>query len=224
MHNGVDEMFKAVVFDMDGVILDSEKIYRIYEKKAAEHYGLPLDRIDEFCKRIAGGTKETNALVFDSFFDTDIHYYDYREVVNAGVEKHATEHGYEVKPGVKELFDYLKSKDIKIALATSTAKERANRFLKPHGLLKYFDAMLFGDVITPGRGKPHPDIYLSACKALGVDPSETIGVEDSINGIKSSSAAGLYTVMVIDLIEPDEEEKKIPDVIYDKIIDIKNLV
>ena len=216
-------MYKAVVFDMDGVILDSEKIYRIYETKAAEHFGLPTDRIDEFCKRIAGGTKETNSLVFDSFFDTDLHYYDYREVVNEGVERHAEENGYEVKPGVKELFDFLKENGIKMALATSTSEERAKRFLTPHGLLDYFDAMIFGDAIEPGRGKPHPDIYLTACKALGVEPSDTIGVEDSINGIKSSSAAGLYTVMVIDLIQPDEEEKKIPDVIYDRIIKIKEL-
>ena len=65
-------MFEAVVFDMDGVILDSEKIYRIYEKKAAEHFGLPTDHIGDFCCMIAGGTKATNAIAFKKFFNSTI--------------------------------------------------------------------------------------------------------------------------------------------------------
>ncbi len=216
-------MFEAVVFDMDGVILDSEKIYRKYEYVAAEHFGLPMDHIEEFCNKIAGGTKHTNKIVFDDFFDTDVDYFDYRDIVSAGVERHAAENGYEVKKGVKELFDFLKDKGVRIALATSTEKDRATRFLEPHGLLPYFDAMIFGDAIPAGRGKPNPDIYLKACEALGTAPEETIGVEDSINGIKSSSAAGLYTVMVIDLITPDEENARFADKIYDEIIKIKEL-
>ena len=216
-------MFKAVVFDMDGVILDSEKIYRKYEFEALEHFGLPLDNKEEFCNRIAGGTKHTNKLVFEEFFDTDVDYFTYRDYVSAGVEKHCAEFGYELKPGVKEIFDFLKDRGIKIALATSTDKDRANRFLKPHGLLEYFDYMIFGDVIPAGRGKPNPDIYLKACEMIGTKPEETIGVEDSINGIKSSSSAGLYTVMVIDLIKPEGEDKNIPDEIYDVITEIKTL-
>ncbi|MBO5609178.1 MAG: HAD family phosphatase [Eubacterium sp.] len=217
-------MFKAVVFDMDGVILDSEKIYRKYEMLAAEHFGLPTDNIEEFCNKIAGGTKHTNKLVFDEFFDTDLDYMTYRDFISEGVERHAAENGYEVKKGVKELFDFLKEKGIKIALATSTDKDRATRFLEPHGLLPYFDQMIFGDVIPAGRGKPNPDIYLKACELIGTKPEETIGVEDSINGIKSSKTAGLYTVMVIDLIVPDEENKKYADRIYDEIIKIKELI
>jgi DNA helicase-2/ATP-dependent DNA helicase PcrA len=84
--------------------------------------------------------------------------------------------------------------------------------------------MIFGDVIPAGRGKPNPDIYLKACELIGTKPEETIGVEDSINGIKSSKTAGLYTVMVIDLIVPDEENKKYADRIYDEIIKIKELI
>jgi DNA helicase-2/ATP-dependent DNA helicase PcrA len=83
--------------------------------------------------------------------------------------------------------------------------------------------MIFGDVIPAGRGKPNPDIYLKACEMIGTKPEETIGVEDSINGIKSSSSAGLYTVMVIDLIRPEGEDKNIPDEIYDVITEIKTL-
>ena len=215
--------FKGIVFDMDGVILDSEKIYRKYEYVAAEKYGLPMDNIEEFCNRIAGGTKHTNKVVFQEFFNTDIDYMEYRDVVSAGVEAYATEHGYEVKPGIKELFDFLKERGIKIALATSTDKDRATRFLEPHGLLPYFDAMVFGDIIPPGRGKPNPDIYLAACKQLGTEPAETIGVEDSRNGVLSSSRGGLFTVMVVDLIPPDDAVKEYADKIYDNAYEITEL-
>ena len=217
-------MFKAVVFDMDGVILDSEKIYRKYEYIAAEHFGLPMDNLEEFCNKIAGGTKHTNKLVFEEFFDTDIDYFEYRDVISEGVERYATEHGYELKSGIRELFDILKEKGIKIALATSTDKDRATRFLEPLGLISYFDEMIFGDVLPPGRGKPNPDIYLAACEALGTKPEETIGVEDSINGIMSSKAAGLYTVMVIDVVTPDEQQGLIPDKIYENALEISELL
>ena len=215
--------FKGIVFDMDGVILDSEKIYRKYEYVAAEKYGLPMDNIEEFCNRIAGGTKHTNKVVFQEFFNTDIDYMEYRDVVSAGVEAYATEHGYEVKPGIKELFDFLKERGIKIALATSTDKDRATRFLEPHGLLPYFDAMVFGDIIPPGRGKPNPDIYLAACKQLGTEPAETIGVEDSRNGVLSSSRGGLFTVMVVDLIPPDDAVREYADKIYTNAYEITEL-
>ncbi|SEQ80754.1 haloacid dehalogenase superfamily, subfamily IA, variant 3 with third motif having DD or ED/haloacid dehalogenase superfamily, subfamily IA, variant 1 with third motif having Dx(3-4)D or Dx(3-4)E [Lachnospiraceae bacterium NE2001] len=217
------QRFKAVVFDMDGVILDSEKIYRRFEYVAAEKYGLPMDNIEEFCNRIAGGTKYTNKVVFQEFFNTDIDYMEYRDVVSAGVEAYAAEHGYEVKPGIKELFEFLKEKDVKIALATSTDRDRATRFLEPHGLLPYFDAMVFGDSIKPGRGKPNPDIYLAACEKLGTEPAETIGVEDSRNGVISSSRGGLYTVMVLDLIPPDEIVREYADQIYENAYEITNL-
>ena len=215
--------FKAVVFDMDGVLIDSERVYRICEKAAAEHYGLPLDNIDEFCARIAGGTKTTNAKVFDDFFHADISYMVYREYVGEKLEKYFQENGFDLKPGVKELFDFLKERGVKIALATSTDKERAERFLGYHGLMEYFDGMVFGNMIPAGKGKPNPDIYLVACRELGVEPSETIGVEDSINGVISSFRAGLHTVMVIDLIQPNDVVREHTHEIYDNILQLKEL-
>ena len=125
--------------------------------------------------------------------------------------------------GIKELFDFLKERGIKIALATSTDKDRATRFLEPHGLLPYFDAMVFGDIIPPGRGKPNPDIYLAACKQLGIEPAETIGVEDSRNGVLSSSRGGLFTVMVVDLIPPDDAVREYADKIYTNAYEITEL-
>ena len=215
---------KAVVFDMDGVILDSEKIYRKYEYVAAEKYGLPMEKMEDFCNSIAGGTKYTNSKVFDEFFDIDMSYMEYREVVTAGVESYARENGYELKPGVKELLSYLKENGYKIALATSTSETRAKIFLEPHGIIEYFDKMIFGDSIPPGRGKPNPDVYLIACDALGTEPAETIGVEDSRNGIRSCRAAGLFTVMVPDVVPVDDEMREKADEIFDSLVDIKTML
>lgn len=214
-------MYKGIAFDMDGVILDSEKIYRKYEYEAARHFGLPLDKVEDFCNLIAGGNKKANAITFDNYFKSGIDYYDYRAIVTAGVESHAKEHGYELKPGVKELLVFLKEKGIKIALATSTEKTRATMFLEPHGVLEYFDKMIYGDMIS--KGKPEPDIYLTACRELGLEPSEVIGVEDSKNGVISSHKAGLLTVLVKDLIPVDDVIKENADYIFDNIISIKDL-
>ena len=126
--------------------------------------------------------------------------------------------GLDMKPGVKELFAYLKENGYQIALATSTAQERASRNLQRAGILEVFDKIVYGGVVP--NGKPAPDIYLRACEELGVKPEEAIGIEDSINGVKSSSAAGLYTIMVVDLIEPTEEMRPLADQIYYSLFDV----
>lgn len=194
--------FKAVVFDMDGVIFDSEKVYRMMEHRAAAKYGLPDEKVEPFCNLIAGGTKDTNRKHFEAMFGTDIDYMEFREVVNSGVDAYGRDPGYDVKPGIRELLSFLKEQGILVGLATSTARERAEYHLKRHGLYDYFDRIIYGDMVK--RGKPNPDIYLAACETLGVSPQETVGVEDSINGVVSSGRAGLFTAMVVDLIEPNE--------------------
>ncbi len=228
-------MFQAVVFDMDGVILDSEKIYRKYEYKAAEKFGLDMSKVDEFCTKIAGGRYEQNKIHFRDTFETDIPYAEFRKVISAGVEEHAKNPGYELKPGVMELLRFLKEKGIRTALATSTDKERMHRFLgsadqkkvqsgqtvEEESIFSYFDALICGDQVK--RAKPEPDIYLTACEALGVKPAEAIGVEDSVNGVLSSAAAGLFTVMVVDLIRPNDKVREKADRIFTDIREIMGL-
>ncbi|MCR5623864.1 MAG: HAD family phosphatase [Lachnospiraceae bacterium] len=214
-------MYKAVVFDMDGVIFDSEKVYRIMERNEALKYGLDESKIETFCEAAAGGTKEVNKINFETIFETDIDYYQYREGVMSSVDEFANTQGYELKKGVVELLDLLKEKNIKIALATSTQKDRAVKHLKAHNLYDYFDGFVFGDMIK--NGKPAPDIYLKACEIVGVKPEESVGVEDSINGILSSHSAGLYTVMVIDLIQPNEKIDGKADLICNDLTEMMHL-
>lgn len=211
-------MFRAVVFDMDGVIFDSERIYRMMEHRAAAKYGLPDEKVEPFCNLIAGGTKDTNRKHFENTFGTDIDYMEFREVVNSGVDAYGRDPGFDVKPGIRELLQFLKEKGYRVGVATSTARERAEYHLKRHGLMEYFDELIYGDMVH--RGKPEPDIYLTACKTLGVAPEEAVGVEDSINGVISSGRAGLYTIMVVDLIQPDDRVREYADQILNRADEI----
>ena len=211
-------MIKAIVFDMDGVIFDSEKLYRKHWMITGREYGIPEPEMKALCNRIAGATKEHNEKLMKSYFGEDFDYDTFRGKTMARMDEEILANGVELKPGVRELFQYLKEHDYKIALATSTAQERAERNLRNAGILEDFDAIIYGGVVP--HGKPAPDIYLKACAELSVKPEEAVGVEDSINGVKSSAAAGLYTIMVIDLIEPTEEIKPLADQIYNSLFDI----
>lgn len=215
-------MFKAVVFDMDGVITDTEKLYRKYQLAEGARRGIPDDVMIKACERIAGGNKYTNKVPFEKIVGRGIDYFEFREYVMEGLDNHIKTYGVELKYGVRELLAYLKDKGILIGLATSTARERAEGYLKSNGIYEYFDRLVFGDMIA--HGKPAPDIYLKACEQLGVEPEEAVAVEDSINGIKSAAAAGLYPVMVVDLIEPNDEVRPLAKKIYDNLTYLKEVI
>ena len=108
-----------------------------------------------------------------------------------------------MKPGVREILDFLKARNIPIALATSTGRERTLRRMELTGLGSYFSAIITGDQVV--HSKPDPEIYQLACRALGTDPAQTIAVEDSRNGILSASQAGMKVIMVPDMIPPTPE-------------------
>lgn len=215
-------MFKAVVFDMDGVIFDSEKLYRKHWMISAREYGIGEERMQPLLDQIAGATKERNEKLMKTHFGQDFDYNMFRELTMNRMDEDIRINGVELKPGVLELFDFLKENGYKIGLATSTMRERAEANLKRAALLSYFDGIMYGGIVA--HGKPAPDIYEQACALLNVEPTEAIGVEDSINGVKSSHAAGLYTVMVIDLIQPNDEVRGIADQIYDSLFELKELL
>lgn len=211
-------MIKAVVFDMDGVIFDSEKLYRKHWMITGREYGIPEDEMEDLCNHIAGATRQHNERLLKEHFGEDFDYDTFRAKTMDRMDAEIARNGLDMKPGVKELFAYLKENGYQIALATSTAQERASRNLQRAGILEVFDKIVYGGVVP--NGKPAPDIYLRACEELGVKPEEAIGIEDSINGVKSSSAAGLYTIMVVDLIEPTEEIRPLADQIYYSLFDV----
>lgn len=215
-------MFKAVVFDMDGVITDTEKLYRKFQLEEGFARGVPEDVMIQACEKIAGGNRFTNKEPFEKIVGRGIDYFEYREKMIARMDAYIRQYGVELKPGVKEILQYLQHKGIKIGLATSTVRERAIGYLEQHDIYKYFDRLIFGDMIE--HGKPAPDIYLKACEELGVLPDEAIAVEDSINGIIAAGKAGLFAVMVIDLIQPKAEIRPYVKKIYNNITRIKEII
>lgn len=215
-------MKKAVVFDMDGVLLDTEKIYRMHWKKAGREFGKTEAQMDHVCRLIAGGTTDHTRQVFAEEFGEDFPYMECRKLTYEMMEKYISEHGIDLKPGVIKTLEHLKENRLKIAVATSTREELARERLRMTGIYDYFDELVYSNMVA--RGKPNPDIYLKACEMLGVAPGDAIGVEDSINGVKACHAAGLYTVMVIDLIQPDRDIFPYCNQIYASMDEMLDLV
>ena len=215
-------MFEAVVFDMDGVITDTEKLYRRFQMEEGRKRGIPEDALVYACEHIAGGNKYSNKPIFESIVGRGIDYMEFREKLMDNLDAYIAANGVELKYGVKETLAYLKEKGIKVGLATSTIRERAIGYLTAHDIYKYFDKLVFGNMVE--HGKPAPDIYLKACEELDVEPARAVAVEDSINGIKSAGTAGLYAVMVVDLIKPNDEITPYVKQIYDNMTHLREII
>lgn len=205
-------MYKAVVFDMDGVLIDTEKIYRMCWKKNGMSIGIPETEMETVCNRVAGGNKASNARVFKDILGEDFEYLPFRQRTLDLFDEYVAEHGIDIKDHVADTLKFLKAHGVKIALATSTERARAKQRLESVGIYEYFDEKVCGDEIE--HGKPEPEIYLKACEKLGVDPRDAVAVEDSVNGVISADRAGLFTAMVVDLIPPNDITDKHADVTY----------
>ena len=205
---------KAFVFDMDGVIFDSERAVIECWKKVAPGYG--IDDIEVHCHAACGLTAAETRKLFTARYGEDLPYDEMIAKRRILIRQMFDEGKVAVKPGVRELLGYLKDNGYKVALASSTSREWVMRELDQAGLTGFFDEIVCGDMVT--RSKPAPDIFLEACSRLHTDPSEAAAVEDSYNGVRSATSAGLYTIMVPDLLEPDEEMRDKADLILDSLV------
>ena len=219
MNNVTDKEMKmeAVVFDMDGVIFDSENLYMQCWQVVAEKYG--ISGIKEACYECLG---INSALIRERMlkhFGEEFPYDIYSKEVSALFHKRAGGGKLPQKTGVKELLSYLKEKDVKIAVASSTRKAVVVEELEEGGLLSYFDKIIGGDMVS--RSKPEPDIFLKACESLETDPGKAFAIEDSHNGIRAAYRAGMKPVMVPDLAKPIEEIEKISHIILPSLLEVR---
>lgn len=213
-------MIKYVIFDIDGVVLDSERIsYELCHKINDEyHIGLTEDAIFS----IFGVRRDKQKEVMDkAMHGVPFDYDTFRSHFLKEREEYQRTHPIEIKAGFIDLANYLHSHNIKMACASSTLKETQIRNLTNAGIIDYFDYHVYGDEVK--NSKPDPEIFLTALNKCGCDKSETFVVEDSINGVKAGNAAGIRVIHVPDVVKIDEDTKKLCYKIVpslDKIIDI----
>lgn len=198
-------MVSGIIFDMDGVLIDSERQSNEGWLWAAGQLGvdMPMWLIDSF----KGAPAELCCKFFDDYYKGVIDYWEAKELRTHHVYKIRETEGIPVKKGVKDIFEYIRNNGLKCAVATSTRRESAEKTLHEIGVWDYLDAVVYGDEVE--RGKPEPDIFLRAAKAIGVNPSEAVVVEDSINGIKAGYAADMRVVHIPDTIAIDDDIRKL---------------
>lgn len=198
------KMIKHIIFDMDGTLIDSERMIISKWKDVAAEFHIP--NIEETLMQCIGINSHETEMLFYRIYGEDFPYHKYTDMVSRRFHEDIETNGLPVKPGTYQLFQFLKENHYRIGLASSTREAVVREEMKSIGLLDYFHVVVGGDMVS--NSKPHPEIYLTAAKLLGVSPNQCYAVEDSPNGIRSAYQAGMATLMVPDLIAPGEELKQ----------------
>ena len=193
-------MIKAVIFDMDGLMIDTEASNYLAFGSYFTQFNVELSKHD-YCVCFTGipvpiaFTKARDLLGLDYEIEDALHYLDNHQELFLSKN-------IPLKPGLYELLDYLKSNGYKIGMATSSGLERVHKLFEDYDVLKYFDQITCGPEVK--RGKPNPDIFLKACEKLEVDPCHALVLEDSDAGIEAAYNAHIPVICIPDLKEPEE--------------------
>ena len=192
---------RGVIFDMDGTLLDTEKLYLRFWLEAANRMGYPMK--EEHALAIRATAASVAEPMLKRLVCPEFDYHGVRALRRRIMEEYVDIHGIDPKPGMIETLRAIRERGLRIGLATATPEPRARKYLRMVGAEQYFDAVTCADMVE--HGKPAPDIYLLACARTGVRPSEALAVEDAPSGIRSAHAAGMRAVLVPDRDVPGEE-------------------
>ena len=204
LYNQGMKKIQAVIFDMDGVILDSESVCdKIWESLAEERRLENINRLMNLCR---GLNRNDTISVLKKSYGKDFDGEEFLNSVRIRFRHEEEEGNLKLMPQAKECLDYLKPR-YRLCLASSTSKESVFRQLKKLQVFDYFETLTTGDMVV--HSKPDPEIYRLACKSINTAPENCVAIEDSPNGIKSASAAGLSVIMIPDRIQPDKEIRQI---------------
>ncbi|MBR4544134.1 MAG: HAD family phosphatase [Lachnospiraceae bacterium] len=202
---------KAVIFDMDGVILDTERVYNGAWDRFAVEYGFDRDMIRRMVLDCTGTKEEyTIRRVTETIGDV-ISFEDSIAIVRKYFAEDVSENGLPKKAYVDEVLSALKNGGAIVGLASSTKEKIVRREMDEVGLTEYFDVILGGDNVK--NGKPAPDIFLTCAELMKCEPKECFVIEDSYNGIRAAHNAGMHAVMVPDQMPPNEEMEALAEVI-----------
>lgn len=211
---------KGVLFDLDGTLIDTEKLYQRFWVEAANRLGYPMKHEHALAIRAMAAVYAEPLL--RQLVCPEFDYHAVRELRREIMEAYIDEHGVEAKPGLLPLLEALKARGIRIGLATATPEPRARKYLRMVGAEAYFDAVTCASMVK--KGKPAPDIYLLAAERTGVLPGEALAVEDAPSGVQSAHAAGIRTVLIPDRDEPDEPLRALCYAIVPSLGDVLGLV
>ena len=211
---------RGLLFDMDGLVLDTEKLYSRFWQEACQALGYPMTRQQALTMR-ALNSKAGEANL-RKFFGPQVDYQQVRGTRIRLMDAYIAEHGVESKPGIRELLTYLREQGIPAALASSSPVERIESYLKPLGLYGEFQVICSGYEVP--HGKPEPDIFLHAADRLGLSPEDCMVLEDSPAGILAASRARCLPVMIPDLDQPSEETRQLLYAKADSLTDIIALI
>jgi HAD superfamily hydrolase (TIGR01509 family) len=206
----------AVIFDMDGVLFDTEQLARELWRDVFADYGIKPP--DELYRQAIGRSIAGTMQLFDEAFGDCIDIQELDEKQEALYRKCISQ-TLPIKPGVFELLDWLRVRQVPTAVASSTYHAEVEGMLTRNGLRAYFSAVIGGDEVAVS--KPAPDIFLKAADELGVDPAYCLAIEDSNNGLRAAQAAGMSTVMVPDLIAPAEVDADLSYQVCASLVDLR---
>ncbi|MCI1982149.1 MAG: HAD-IA family hydrolase [Oscillospiraceae bacterium] len=196
----MDRIIQAVIFDMDGLMFDTENLTAKLWDEIGGELGYP--GVSAIMPDVMGIRVGSSDAVFRRHFGERFPYGEFIRRFRGRTDQYIEEHGVPVKPGLFKLLEYLRQNGYPMAVASSTSRRRVMRYFEKTGIIPYFKTVICGDMVE--KSKPDPQIYLTAAEKTGVLPKNCMVLEDSPNGCTAAIRAGMKTVMVPDRVQPDE--------------------
>lgn len=207
------DMISAIIFDLDGTLIDTERPTQRAWQTAMSEFGLSMP--DSMYALSIGRTAPDTFRIWREMVDDDVPFEQIRLRAVALVDEERTRQGIRVFPGVVESLTFVTTARLACALATSTFRAGAEKKLHHAGLRDFFSVVVCGDDVS--ASKPAPDIYLETARRLGLAPALCVAVEDSENGVRSAHSAGMPVVLVPDLVAPSPEVRAMADVVLSSL-------
>lgn len=209
---------KKVIFDMDGLIFDSERVFMGELSIVAADYGYNITE-ENYVKSL-GLTGDTLYRQQKDIYGDDYPHYEISRKARERVDNIANSCGLPVKSGIRELLGFLSENKIPCVVASSTHARYVEKYLEVSGLRKFFDKIIGGDMVS--RSKPEPDIFLAAADTAS--PADCLVLEDSINGIIAASRAGIPVICIPDMVYPTEDIKALTEAVVNTAYDVIELI